>query len=185
MKIVNLTRDLLRIPSPSGDERGIGKFLVRRLKKSFNVKIQKVGNRFNILATKGETRLILTTHMDTIPKQLEIKEDDNYLYGRGACDAKGIIAAMICAGEEAIKKGLNNFGILLDVDEEKDFSGVKKAIKLINPGFVIVGEPTDFKIAIGQKGLIGIKIKCFGISASGSSEKGISAIDKLIEILKK
>lgn len=184
MGTMNLTKELLKIPSPSGKEKLIGEFLVKRLRRNFKVKTQKVGNRFNILATNGKPRVILTTHIDTVPGQLRFREDNNYLYGRGACDAKGIIASMICAGEEAARLGISNFGILLDVSEETDFSGIKKAMNLVDPEVVIVGEPTDFKIVTGQKGLIGIKIKCTGKSAAGSTpEKGSSAINKLIDML--
>ncbi|MEK6955583.1 MAG: M20/M25/M40 family metallo-hydrolase [Nanoarchaeota archaeon] len=184
MKTIELTRKLLKIPSESGNEELIGQFLLERLKKNFKVEIQRIGNRFNILATKGEPKLLLTTHIDTVPKQLEIKEDNEYLYGRGACDTKAIIAGMIIAGEEAREIGLKDFGILLDVSEETDFSGIKEAIKIVNPDIVIVGEPTYFNLVIGQKGLLGIKIKCYGKNAPGSMpEKGKNAIDKLVKIL--
>src|SRR3989338_5175428 len=157
MKTIELTKELLQISSESGKEKEIGKFLLKRLKRNFNVKIQKVDNRFNILASIGKPEILLTTHIDTVPKQLEVREDKNYLYGRGACDTKSIIACMIIAGEEAINTGIRNFGILFDVSEETDFSGIKEAVKLVTPKIVIVGEPTDFKLATGQKGLLGIK----------------------------
>lgn len=186
MKTIELTKELLQISSESGKEKEIGKFLLKRLKRNFNVKIQKVDNRFNILASIGKPEILLTTHIDTVPKQLEVREDKNYLYGRGACDTKSIIVCMIIAGEEAINTGIRNFGILFDVSEETDFSGIKEAVKLVTPKIIIVGEPTDFKLATGQKGLLGIKIKCFGKNAPGSTpEKGRSAINRLIEILYK
>ena len=184
MGVVELARDLIKIPSPSGEEKKVGLFLVERLKKNFDVKIQPVGDRFNIFAIKGKPNVILTTHLDTVPKQIRMNEDKNYIYGRGSCDAKGILACMVCACEEASQKGLNNFGMIFDVSEETDFAGILKAEKEINPKFTIVGEPTDFKIVFGQKGLVQLKIKCNGKSAHGSTpEKGISAIDKLVEIL--
>ena len=186
MDVINLTKELVNIPSPSGSEREIGNFLVQRLNKNFNVKIQKVGNRFNIIATKGVPKLILTTHMDTVPKQIKADEDNNWIYGRGSCDTKGIIACMICASEEAIKLGYSNFGLLFDVSEETDFSGIKKAVKLINTDYIVIGEPTNFKTVIGQKGLIQLKIQCYGKSAPGSTpEIGISAINNLVEIIHK
>ncbi len=182
--VIMLTRDLLRIPSPSGNEKQVGVFLAKRLRKSFKVKLQKVGNRFNILATKGKPRLLLTTHLDTVSKELPLREDKKWLYGRGACDTKGIIAAMVCAAEEVVTLGRNDFGLLFDVSEESDFSGIQKAIKIVNPKRVIVGEPTDGKIVYGQKGLLGIKIKCKGKTAPGATpEKGISAINQLLSIL--
>ncbi len=178
---IELTRKLLKIPSISGSEKEIAEFLFNRLSKTFKVEKQIIGNSFNILAIYGNPIIILTTHMDTVPGLLELKEDDEYLYGRGACDAKGIIAAMVCACEKAVEEGLNNFGILLDVCEETDFSGIKEAINLVNPEFLIVGEPTNFDIVYGQKGLLGIKLICKGKSAPGSTpELGISAINNLI-----
>ncbi len=184
MGVIELARDLISISSPSGEEKEIGDFLVERLKKNFNVQIQKIGDRLNVFAAKGDSKIILTTHMDTVPKQIKIDEDENWLYGRGSCDAKEIIACMICACEEALQKGLNNFGMVFDVSEETDFSGIKEAKNFINPELVIVGEPTNFNIVFGQKGLIQLKIKCVGKSAHGSTpEKGISAINNLIKIL--
>src|SRR3989344_1076361 len=181
---VSLLRNLLKIPSPSGKEKELGIYLVKRLRKNFKVKIQKVKDNFNILAFAGKPSLILTTHLDTVPNQLEIKEDKIFVYGRGACDAKGAISSMIIAAEKAKIKGLTDFGLLFDVCEESDFSGIKKAINLVNPKYVIVGEPTNFKVIEGQKGLLGIKIIYKGKSAHGSiPEKGISAISNLITIL--
>ena len=183
---IELARQLLNIPSVSGEEKEIAEFLVDRLSRTFKVETQNVGNNFNILATCGKPDIILTTHMDTVPGLLEIKEDNDYLYGRGACDTKGIIAAMVCACEEAVKEGFNNFGILLDVCEETDFSGINEAINLVNPVFVIIGEPTNLDIVYGQKGLLGVKLICNGKSAPGSSPKlGVSAINNLISNLTK
>ncbi|MBN1924057.1 MAG: M20/M25/M40 family metallo-hydrolase [Nanoarchaeota archaeon] len=186
MMVVKLARDLLKIPSPSGEEKKLGEFLVKRLEKNFVVKTQKVGDRFNVLATIGTPNLLLTTHLDTVPEQLRLREDGKWLYGRGACDAKGIIASMIVAAEKAVKAGLKDFGLLFDVSEESDFSGINKALKIVNPKFVIVGEPTNFRIVKGQKGLLGIKIQCLGKSAPGSTpKKGISAINKILNLLSK
>ncbi len=186
MSVLNLVRDLLKIPSPSGQEKEVGLFMAERLKKNFDVKIQKVGDRFNVFAIKGKPRLVLTTHMDTVPKQILFKEDEKNIYGRGSCDAKGILACMICACEEASEQGLKDFGMVFDVSEESDFSGILKAVDEINPEFTVVGEPTDFNLVFGQKGLIQLKIKCVGKSAPGSvPDKGVSAINKLIDILAK
>lgn len=127
MGVVELARDLIKIPSPSGEEREVGLFIAKRLEKNFDVKMQKVGDRFNLFAIKGKPNVILTTHMDTVPKQIKINEDEMNLYGRGSCDANGILACMICACEEASQKGLNNFGMVFDVSEETDFVGILKA----------------------------------------------------------
>lgn len=184
MSVISLARDLLRIPSPSGEERAIGEFLAARLGKKFKVTKQDVGNRFNILAVIGEPQILLTTHIDTVPGDLPLTENEQFLFGRGACDTKGIIASMICAAEEAQEKGITDFGLVFTVSEETDFLGVEKALSLVNPEFVIVGEPTDLQVGIAQKGLLGIKIKCQGKKAHGAiPEQGKSAIDMLVTIL--
>jgi len=186
MEAADLLKELLGIPSPSGRENEIGEFLAKRLEKKFDVKKQRVGDRFNVLATKGTPRLLFTTHMDTVPKHLEIKEDADFIYGRGACDAKGPLACMVCACETAADKGLRDFGMLFDVGEEDDFCGIIEAIKTVEPEQVIVGEPTGFKVAYGQKGLLLLKVRCAGKSAPGATpERGISAIQSLIGILGK
>lgn len=186
MDVEKLLKDLVSIPSPSGEERKVGEFLVMLLSKNFKIKKQKVGNRFNILAYRGKPSIILSSHLDTVPKQLEMKEDKRFIYGRGSCDAKASVASMICASESLINRGFTNFGLLFDVSEETDFKGIKKAVNLVNPKVVIIGEPTNLKPAVGQKGLLGIKIKCCGKSAPGSTpKKGISAILKLISVLNK
>ncbi|MGV8086722.1 MAG: M20/M25/M40 family metallo-hydrolase [Candidatus Woesearchaeota archaeon] len=189
---INLTKDLVKISSPSGEERDMGNYLYNRLKKRFNVKKQKVGNRFNIIATNGNPKILFTTHMDTVPKKIKYEEDNKYIYARGACDAKGPMAAMIVAMENALDKGYKDIGLIIDVGEEDDFSGIKEFIKYnkekfnYNPKLVIVGEPTDFEIIIGQKGLLTTTIETSGKTSHGSTpEKGICAITKCLEILTK
>ena len=185
MESIELAKKLLKINSVSGQEEEIGEFLAERLAPNFKIKKQKVGSRFNILATNGNPKLLFTTHIDTVPGILEVKEDEKYLYGRGACDTKGIIASMVVAAEKAVNMGYKNFGLLFDVSEETDFSGIEKAISLANPEFVVVGEPTDLCIVIGQKGLIGIKIISRGKKAPGAMpENGKNAIVQLVKILK-
>ncbi len=184
MNVITLTKELLSIPSPSGEEKKIGEYLVQRLRGNFEVTLQDIGGRFNILATRGKPDLLLTTHIDTVPGELRVYEDEEWLYGRGACDTKGIIASMICASERAIAEGITNFGLLFDVSEETDFSGIEKGLNLVNPKRVIIGEPTNFDLVIGQKGLLGITLMCEGMAAPGSTpELGESAIEKLMDIL--
>ncbi|HUB92354.1 MAG TPA: M20/M25/M40 family metallo-hydrolase [Candidatus Saccharimonadales bacterium] len=184
MDVEALTKQLLEIPSPSGEEGRVGRLLARRLAVNFKVRTQKAGRGFNVLATAGDPRLLLTTHMDTVPKQLKVREDSEYIYGRGACDAKGIAAAMICAGEAAIRSGCGGFGLLFDVDEETGLSGIRKAVKLVKPELVVVGEPTKLRVVRGQKGLLALRITCRGRAAPAATPaEGRSAIDDLISIL--
>ena len=184
MNATELTKELLKIPSPSGEEKEIGNYLVNRLKTNFEVTTQKVDNNFNIFAIKGNPKLVLQTHIDTVPKQLELKEDVGFVYGRGACDTKGIIACMVLAAEEAVKVGKTYFGLVFTVCEETNFAGIKQAVTQLDPELVIVGEPTDFKVVYGQKGIFSFKIECKGKSAhSAMPEKGDSAIIKLLDEL--
>ncbi|MEK6863726.1 MAG: M20/M25/M40 family metallo-hydrolase [Nanoarchaeota archaeon] len=184
--VMEFLRELLKIPSPSGEERQIGLFIAKRLKRNFSVKLQKVGSRFNILATKGTPKIIFAAHIDTVPGKLELKEDKKYIYGRGACDTKASIASIIVAAENAARCGIKNFGLLFDVSEETDFSGIKQAVKLVKPKFVIVGEPTQLKFVTGQKGLLGFKVIARGKAAHGSTpENGKNAIELLFKEIEK
>jgi len=117
---------------------------------------------------------------------LEFKENEKYLYGRGACDTKGLMASILCAGIEAAKAGIRDFGFVFTVREETDLAGIKEAIKLVNPEVVIVGEPTNFDFVVGQKGILSAKIIARGKAAhSATPEKGDSAILKLLDVLYK
>jgi len=179
--IAKLTMDLVKIRSISGQEQEMGNFLKDLLSKDFTVKMQKVGDRMNVFAFAGRPKLLLTTHMDTVPGILKYTEDSNFIYGRGSCDAKGAIAAMVSAGLTALQAGLSDFCLLFDVDEENEFEGIKKAVKKINPKFVVVGEPSSLKLVNGQKGLLQ-----FGLSEKGKAapaslpQNGFSAINKLL-----
>lgn len=185
-KATELLRELLKIPSPSGEERQMGIFLAERLKQNFRVKLQKVGSRFNILAAKGKPKIILAAHLDTVPGKLKLREDKKYIYGRGACDTKASIASMVVAAERAVCLGINNFGLLFDVSEETDFKGIKQAVKSVKPEFVIIGEPTQLKFVTGQKGLLGFKVIARGKTAHGSTpERGKNAIGILLKELEK
>ncbi|MCL4365040.1 MAG: M20/M25/M40 family metallo-hydrolase [Candidatus Marsarchaeota archaeon] len=184
MNVIRLTKELMWIPSLSGEEYKIGRFVADRLKKNLSVKLQRVGSGLNVIATVGTPRILLTTHLDTVPGNLAIREDSGFVYGRGACDAKGIAAAMICAAESAVESGIVDFGLLFDADEEGGFSGIRKAIGCIDAKTVVVGEPTMLRIYKGQKGLISARLYANGKSAPGSMpDSGISAINRLLDTL--
>jgi len=186
METENLLIELLKIPSSSGNERKLAEFIAKKLKKNFSVKIQRFNGSANVLAIKGKPKVLFNAHLDTVPKQLKIIKKGKFIYGRGACDTKSQIAAMIISAEK-----LKDIALLFDSCEEKDFSGIKKALPLIPKSVkrIIVGEPTNSDLVIGQKGLLTLKILCTGKKAHGSMpEKGVNAIDKLIgalETLKK
>ena len=142
--------------------------------------------RFNLLATVGETsRVLLCTHMDTVLPHLPSSQSGEHIYGRGACDAKGSMAAMISAVERVLGSGSVEPGLLFVVGEEKDSDGARKAAQLSqNVDYIILGEPTDGKIATGQKGTIVFKAEVSGKAAhSACPEQGSSAVHALAQLL--
>jgi acetylornithine deacetylase len=186
----SLTRELIDIPSLTGDEKAVGEFLATRLASlGYNVELQDAGaDRFNVIATTGEMpRIVFSTHMDTVPPFIASSEDGEYIYGRGSCDAKGIIAAQLFAAEQLRKQGMNNIGMLFTVDEELSSFGAQAANN--HPlarecRFLINGEPTDNRLAIGTKGSLRLIITTEGRAAhSAYPEGGESAIEKLLDIL--
>ena len=178
------------MPSLTGDEKDVAEFLATHLGDlGYRVERQAITNdRFNVLATTAEPpRLVFSTHIDTVPPFIESSEDDEYIYGRGSCDAKGIIAAQIAAAERLRADGLNSIGMLFTVDEELSSLGAQKANQ--HPiarecRFLINGEPTDNRLATGTKGSLRLIITTEGRAAhSAYPEAGDSAIEKLLDIL--
>ena len=186
-KMFDLTKQLMAIPSVTGSEPEVGDFLAEQLAaRGYRVEKQQVEHgRFNLLAFQGEARVIFCTHIDTVPPVLPVHEDDRYLYGRGACDTKGIIAAMLEAGDALRKEGIAEFGYLFVVGEETDGGGAKAANTLRwDSQFVIVGEPTENKLARAQKGTFMADLNVQGRAAhSGYPETGVSAIEGLWRVL--
>lgn len=144
------------------------------------------GERFNVYAAlPGVTPdVVLSTHMDTVPPFFGCTEDDEFLYGRGACDAKGIIAAQIAAADQLREAGVK-VGLLFVVGEERDSAGAIVANKHPKGSkFLINGEPTDNRLALASKGALRIELRAKGRMAhSAYPELGDSAIHKLIEAI--
>jgi acetylornithine deacetylase len=190
MTPVTLTRQLIDIPSLTGDEKAVGEFLASHLGHlGYKIELQEAGaDRFNVIATTGEApRIVFSTHMDTVPPFIASSEDGEYIYGRGACDAKGIIAAQLCAAEQLRKEGITGIGMLFTVDEELSSAGAQVANK--HPlarecQFLINGEPTDNRLATGTKGSLRLIITTEGRAGhSAYPEAGESAVEKLLDIL--
>src|SRR5689334_4847077 len=190
MKVVELTRQLIDIPSVTGDELAVGQFVSRCLEeRGFRVERQEVApDRFNVIATTdAPPRVVFSTHMDTVPPFIESREDDEFIYGRGACDAKGIMAAQIFAAQRLRDEGVNDVGLLFTVDEELGSIGAQAANR--HPlarecRYLINGEPTDSRLATGTKGSVRAIITTEGRAAhSAYPEAGESAIEKLLDIL--
>lgn len=190
MTVFRLTRELIDIPSVTGDELAVGQYLSEYLEGlGYHVEKQEISSdRFNVLATtEAPPRVVFSTHMDTVPPFIGSSEDDEFIYGRGSCDAKGIIAAQIFAAERLRGDGVNDVGLLFTVDEELSSHGAQAANK--HPlarecQFLINGEPTDSRLAIGTKGSVRVFITTEGRAAhSAYPEAGESAIEKLLDIL--
>lgn len=192
MDLVALTRALVDIESITGNEAKVGEFLLTELRRrGFEARKMPVENhRFNVYVPGGAgtpvcaPQIVLSTHMDTVPPFIPSSEEDTKIYGRGSCDAKGIIAAQITAAERLREEGIA-VGLLFLVGEERDSQGAKVANQQ-SPGcrFLINGEPTDNRIAIASKGSLRVEITARGRMAhSAYPELGESAIEKLLEAL--
>ena len=193
---VALTRRLVDIESVSYNEGKIGRELVEILvSRNFCVETTPVGQhgesrsrseRFNVYAgTAGENPdVVLSTHMDTVPPFYPSSEDDEFVYGRGACDAKGIIAAQVVAAERLRGLGVR-VGLLFVVGEERDSAGAKTAnLQPRGSRYLINGEPTDNRLAVASKGTLRVRLTARGKMAhSAYPELGESATHKLIEAL--
>ncbi|MDQ1728069.1 MAG: acetylornithine deacetylase [Pyrinomonadaceae bacterium] len=190
MTLFELTRALIDIPSLTGEEKLVGEFLRKHLEDlGYRVASQAVGpDRCNVIATtSARPRVVLSTHLDTVPPFISASEDDGKIYGRGACDAKGIIAAQIFAADRLRGEGIQEIGLLFTVDEEERSTGAQEANKSpLNPApeFLINGEPTDNKLAVATKGALRLRLSTRGRAAhSAYPEQGESAIEKLLDVL--
>jgi len=191
MNVFELTRALIDIESVTNSESRAGDFLFTHLSNLANryagrVERMKVdANRFNVIAYWGQPVVTLSTHMDTVPPFFSSREDEETIWGRGACDAKGIIAAMIAAVEKLLNAGKKNFALLFVVGEEVNGAGA--LVAAMNPRgsrYLINGEPTENKIVLGTKGALRYEITARGrLAHSAYPELGQSAIETLLDVL--
>src|SRR5580692_6246028 len=190
MDAVTLTRQLIDIESISGNEAAVGNYLYGELCR-LGYETQKMpveGNRFNVYATvpdHPQPTVAFSTHMDTVPPFITSSEDADRIYGRGSCDAKGIIAAQIAAAERLRREQIH-IGLLFVVGEERDSLGAKVANDHAPASckFLVNGEPTENHIALASKGTLRAEATARGRMAhSAYPELGDSAIDKLIAAL--
>jgi acetylornithine deacetylase len=186
---VELARALVRIESPTGQEGEVGEYLARHLEGvGYDVRRQQVtAGRLNVFATRDRPVVVLSTHMDTVPPSLPADEDDTYLYGRGSADAKGIIAAQVAAAERLAARGERRVGLLFVVGEELTADGAQAAAALEPKGrYLINGEPTDNRMALGHKGMLRIELHARGRAAhSAYPEEGESAIEPVLDALQR
>jgi acetylornithine deacetylase len=192
MNVFELTRALVDIESITGNEEKVGLFLFDHLSKltsRYRGRIERMEvepHRFNVFAQFGERPIVtLSTHMDTVPPFFPSREDNECIWGRAACDTKGIIASMITAAELLLEQGRTNLGLLFVVGEERNSAGAFHAASHPRGSrFLINGEPTENKLAIGSKGTLRYELIARGRMAhSAYPELGESAIEKLLDTL--
>lgn len=187
MQLFELARTLVNIESVSGNEAACTEFLHEYLSgRNFRVELQPVeGGRANVFAQRGNPEVVLSTHVDTVPPFLAAGEDAEFIFGRGSCDAKGIVAAQIAAAERLAAEGVENFGLLFLVGEETMSDGARAANQSPRGSkFIINGEPTENKLAVGSKGILRVDLRARGRSAhSAYPQFGESAIEKLLDAL--
>jgi len=191
MQLFELTRALVDIESVTAGEKAVGDFVyeyLRPLASRHGGQVERMEvepERFNVFACWGRPEVVLSTHLDTVPPFFPSREDDEHIWGRGACDAKGILAAMIKAVEGLLAEGGRNLGVLFLVGEERNSAGARCAsLQPRGARYLINGEPTENKLAVGSKGALRLEVEARGKMAhSAYPELGESAIDKLIDAL--
>ena len=194
MDAITLTRQLVDIESISGNEAAVGNYLYGELcRVGYETRrIAVEADRFNVYATSSEQpnpSIVFSTHMDTVPPFIPSSEDETRIYGRGSCDAKGIIAAQVGAAERLRQQAIY-VGLLFVAGEERDSLGARVANEYAasEPAhackYLVNGEPTENRIALASKGTLRAEVTACGRMAhSAYPELGESAIDKLLEAL--
>lgn len=192
MNVFELTRALIDIESVTPNEERVGLFLYDHLSilaeryKGTAERIEVEPHRFNVFVQFGDAPIVtLSTHIDTVPPFFPSGEDAEFITGRGACDTKGIIASMVQAAIELLDGGERDFGLLFVVGEERNSAGALHAARHPRGSrFLINGEPTQNKLALGSKGALRYEIIARGRMAhSAYPELGDSAILKLLDVL--
>ena len=192
MQLFELTRALIDTESITGNEERVGLQLLdycSALAARYGGRAERSEvepRRANIFACWGDRPTVtLSTHMDTVPPFIASREDGDFIWGRGACDTKGIVAAMLKAAEALLESGVRNFGVLFVVGEERNSAGAyHAAARPQGARYLINGEPTENKLALGSKGALRYEIAATGRMAhSAYPELGESAIDKLLDAL--
>ena len=191
MDLFKLTRTLIDIDSVTPNEGEVGAYLLGYLSDLAErhggavERLDVATQRFNVYARWGDPVVTLSTHMDTVPPFVSSREDDEYIWGRGACDAKGIVAVMIAAAVRLLETGIRDFGLLFVVGEERGSAGAIAAAKTPRGSrYLINGEPTENRLALASKGSLRFEIIARGkLAHSAYPELGHSAIHALLDVL--
>jgi acetylornithine deacetylase len=200
--VVELTRTLVDIESTTGNEGEVGAWLAGFLRdRGYSVLEQPLGDlesnprlkpgaigsrgRINVIAAVGEPEVVFSTHFDCVPPFFPSRIENGVLFGRGSCDAKGILAAQVVAAERLRATGETRIGLLFVGGEERGSDGAKAANRIASKArFLINGEPTELRLGAATRGAYRVRLTARGKAAhSGYPELGESAIDKLIDCL--
>jgi acetylornithine deacetylase len=185
--LFELTRQLVDIDSVTGNEGAAGEFIAAWLRRQgFDVETQRVSDgRSNVFASLGRPEVVLSTHLDTVGPFYPSSEDNEWIYGRGACDAKGCLACQAIAAAQLAGEGVRDIGLLFLVGEETESDGALAANESPRGArYLIMGEPTDNRLVAGTKGALQLRITTRGRAAhSAYPELGESAIDRLLDVL--
>ena len=184
---IRLARELIDIDSTTGCEAEVAGMLAAYLRgRGYSVLEQPVRDgRTNVIAAAGEPQVVFSTHFDCVPPFFPSRLEDGVLYGRGACDAKGILAAQIAAAEQLRASGESRVGLVFVAGEERGSDGAMAANKIASHSrFLINGEPTDNRLGAATRGVFRIRLIATGRAAhTGYPELGESAIEKLVDVL--
>jgi len=189
LALIPLARTLVDIDSTTGSETDCGRWLAAYLRHlHWHVEEQPVaGDRVNVIATLDPPEVVFSTHFDCVPPFFPSRVEGDVLYGRGSCDAKGMLAAMIIAAERLRAAGERRVGMVFVVGEERGSDGAKAANQhALASGcrYLIDGEPTDSSLGTAHRGVLRVRITATGRAAHTSRpDMGESAIDKLIDAL--
>ncbi len=187
MDPVALARTLVDIDSTTGREGDAGRWLSAFLRdQGFSVVEQPVAaDRFNVFASIEPPSVVLSTHFDCVPPFVPSRLESDRLYGRGACDAKGILAAQVAAVDALKRQGETRVGLLFLVGEERGSDGARAANAHANGSrFLVDGEPTDNRLGLATRGVLRLRLRASGRAAhSAFPDLGESAIDKLVDAL--
>jgi acetylornithine deacetylase len=184
---VVLARQLIDIDSTTGHETAVAAALAEYLRgRGYSVLEQPLRDgRANVIAAVGEPQVVFSTHFDCVPPFFPSRVEGDVLYGRGACDAKGILASQVAAAETLRAGGESRVGLVFVAGEERGSDGAMAANTIASPSrFLINGEPTDNRLATATRGVFRVRLLASGRAAhTGYPELGESAIEKLIDVL--
>jgi acetylornithine deacetylase len=184
---VAFARQLVDIDSTTGREAEVAATLAAFLRgRGYSVLEQPLeGGRTNVIAAAGEPTIVFSTHFDCVPPFFPSRIEGDLLYGRGVCDAKGILAAQVAAAERLRAAGETRIGLVFVAGEERGSDGAVVANTIGSRSrFLINGEPTDNRLGAATRGVLRVKLIALGRAAhSGYPELGESAIEKLIDVL--